>query len=212
MIFQNFKHIIWDWNGTLLDDAWVCVEIMAGMMEKRGLAPLTFERYQGIFRFPVKGYYQDLGFNFSEEPFENVSTEFITAYYANHPRVALQKDVVRVLTEAARRGISQSVLSASKHSYLTQAIADFNLTQYFTTLKGIANHHAAGKSAIGKAFIESQNISAKDILLVGDTTHDVEVAHEIGAHCVLVESGHQNRVRLEATGVPVYDTLIRLLD
>ncbi|MDH5646585.1 MAG: hypothetical protein OEZ01_11285, partial [Candidatus Heimdallarchaeota archaeon] len=31
----RYEHIIWDWNGTLLDDAWLCVEIMNSMLAKR---------------------------------------------------------------------------------------------------------------------------------------------------------------------------------
>ena len=34
---KKYTHIIWDWNGTLLDDAWLCVDVMNGMLGERGL-------------------------------------------------------------------------------------------------------------------------------------------------------------------------------
>ena len=31
----NYRHVIWDWNGTLLDDAWLCVEVLNGLLARR---------------------------------------------------------------------------------------------------------------------------------------------------------------------------------
>ena len=72
-----YKHIIWDWNGTLLDDAWLCVDIMDSMLKERSLGTLTLDRYQRLFEFPVIDYYRKLGFDFTKESFEKTGTEFI---------------------------------------------------------------------------------------------------------------------------------------
>ena len=66
------KHVIWDWNGTLLDDAWLCVDVMNGMLSKRGLPLITLEIYRNIFDFPVRDYYLKLGYDFDNESFEMV--------------------------------------------------------------------------------------------------------------------------------------------
>ena len=34
---KKYTNIIWDWNGTLLDDAWLCVDVMNGMLKEHGL-------------------------------------------------------------------------------------------------------------------------------------------------------------------------------
>ena len=67
---SKYSHIIWDWNGTLLNDAWLCVEVMNGMLAKRNLPIRTLNQYMDIFDFPVKDYYVKLGYNFEKEPFE----------------------------------------------------------------------------------------------------------------------------------------------
>ena len=51
---ERTKHVIWDWNGTLLDDAVLCVEVMNVVLARRKLPPLTAERYADRFRFPVR--------------------------------------------------------------------------------------------------------------------------------------------------------------
>ena len=65
--------VIWDWNGTLLDDAPVCVAAINDMLRERSLPQLSAERYQEIFCFPVSEYYRKAGFDFSKEPFERLA-------------------------------------------------------------------------------------------------------------------------------------------
>ena len=52
-MLHNYKHIVWDWNGTLLDDAWLCVEVLNQMLSQRGRAAITLEFYRQHFKFPV---------------------------------------------------------------------------------------------------------------------------------------------------------------
>ena len=80
MDWTQVRHVIWDWNGTLLDDAWLCREIMNGQLRKRGLPTLRAERYEAIFDFPVEGYYRKVGFDWKKESFEEAGTEFIVEY------------------------------------------------------------------------------------------------------------------------------------
>ncbi|GAI63219.1 unnamed protein product [marine sediment metagenome] len=75
------KHIIWDWNGTLINDVWLVVEIMNKMLKKRNLSKIDSKKYREIFDFPVTKYYSKLGFDFSNESFEKLTVEFISEYY-----------------------------------------------------------------------------------------------------------------------------------
>jgi phosphoglycolate phosphatase len=76
----KYTHIIWDWNGTLMDDAWLTNQVMNGMLSRRGLPIMTPEHYAEIFDFPVAEYYQRAGWDFSISPFEKLSDEFISEY------------------------------------------------------------------------------------------------------------------------------------
>lgn len=60
------KHIIWDWNGTLLDDVGLSLEAINIVLARYNLPPLRKERYLEIFTFPVIEYYRELGFNFED--------------------------------------------------------------------------------------------------------------------------------------------------
>jgi phosphoglycolate phosphatase len=209
-VTNRYHHLIWDWNGTLFDDVQLCLDIMNGMLSKRGMPTVTREGYIQVFDFPVINYYRQLGYDFEQEPFEGISTEFITAYETQRAQCKLMPGTKATLEAIARLGLSQSVLSASKQDYLHQALREYGLAGYFSSAYGLDNHHAAGKQEAGLAFMAEQNLDPHKVLLVGDTTHDAQVAAAMGVDCWLIPNGHQDRGRLSAVGVPVIEDLTQV--
>ena len=59
----NKKHILFDWNGTLIDDAWIFVDILNALLKKRDLNQIDLIEYQELFCFPLSDFYQNLGFD-----------------------------------------------------------------------------------------------------------------------------------------------------
>jgi phosphoglycolate phosphatase len=203
----TYKHIIWDWNGTLFDDAWLCLETMNTLLSKRGLPLLTAERYQQIFDFPVIEYYRRLGFDFSVEPFFALSTEFILAYKQRLLECRLRPEALAVLQRNYKQGLTQSILSASKQASLEEALNHFGISEMFVAVAGLDNHHAFGKVDLGQRLISTLAVNQRDILLIGDTVHDYEVAQAMGVDCCLIPGGHQAYSRLTASGARVSESL-----
>lgn len=206
----KYNHIIWDWNGTLFDDVDLCIEIINSMLEKRRMPVISFDEYRDIFSFPVINYYKKIGFDFELEPFESISTEFISQYEKLRSGCSLMSDAVETLEHISQSGVTQSILSASKQSYLSKAVIEYGLDKSFVAVSGLDHHHATSKIEIGKEFITRSGFDPSKILLVGDTTHDAEVATAIGADCCLIPNGHQNANKLMECRVPVIDSLSRL--
>ncbi|MBM4174943.1 MAG: HAD family hydrolase [Ignavibacteria bacterium] len=207
----KYKHVIWDWNGTLLDDSWLCVEIMSGMLKKRNMMDFDAETYQRLFDFPVRDYYQTLGFDFEKESFEIVGTEFIIEYEKRKYECGLYPSAISILNQIRDSGISQSILSAYKQDTLETLVDHFGLRNFFLKVVGLNDHYAKSKLDNGKLLIEGLGIDTKQIILVGDTKHDHEVASSIGTDCILVFGGHQSKERLRTCGVPVYEKLEDIL-
>ena len=207
MDLTAYDHILWDWNGTLLDDLDLCLDVINQLLQARDLPAVSRTKYREIFGFPVIDYYRQLGFDFSREPFEKVSTEFILRYEAGRSGCPLMPAAVPVLRKMRELGYTQSVLSASRADYLTRAVAAYNLDDYFHSLNGLDNHHAAGKIERGARLLRSQNLQPDSLLLIGDTLHDAEVAAALDLDCLLIAAGHHSRARLDRAGVPVLNSL-----
>ncbi len=207
-----YKHIIWDWNGTLFDDAWLCVEIINAMLVRRGLARITPEEYEQIFDFPVRDYYRRVGFDFLVEPFEKLSDEFIDRYMRRLSECQLREGTREALALGWRLGLDQYILSAMKQETLNDLVAGFKLRTFFKEVIGLIDHHANGKIEIGRDWLDVQDLDRSTMVMVGDTVHDFEVAQALGIAFVPIHSGHHSRERLAATGTQLIPSLMALFD
>jgi phosphoglycolate phosphatase len=203
----QYKHIIWDWNGTLLDDASIVADVMNIMLKKRNISAITYEYYREIFDFPIINNYIRLGFDFSTESFESVTQEFIIECEKVQGNYSLHSNAEKILKRIQNAGISQSILSAAHQESLEYFTRYFQIENYFVRLIGLDNYMAASKIENGRKWISSLPHSRNEVLLIGDTTHDYEVSREIGCDCILVASGHQKEEKLLSCKVNIYKSL-----
>jgi phosphoglycolate phosphatase len=204
---MNFKHkhILWDWNGTLVDDVDLCINVTNKLMKKRqNNFDLTREHYKEVFTFPVIDFYHKIGFDFNNENYSDMAEEWIAEYKSQFAsQSSLNGDVIEVLSELTQLGFKQSILSACEKSLLDHSVEQLNLGRFFHRVHGTQSNEAHGKVDLALSIIEQQHYAPHDSILFGDTVHDHEVAQAVGIDCVLISNGHQHHERLLQTGAPV---------
>jgi phosphoglycolate phosphatase len=211
-MIQGKSLVIWDWNGTLLDDAEVCIASMNQMLARRGMPLLSKSRYRQLFRFPVQKYYIDLGFDFRRESFELLSVEFISIYRQLQAGASLHSGAVELLEGIRNKRISQVILSAMERTTLIGDVTSRGINQFFDDILGLDDHYANGKAEIAREYLSSSKLISDEIILVGDTQHDFEVAALLSCDCILVAQGHHSLDRLKATGASVQKNLTGVLN
>ncbi|WP_297087038.1 HAD hydrolase-like protein [uncultured Draconibacterium sp.] len=202
--------IIWDWNGTLLNDLDFCIATINVLLKKRQLNLLDHYSYKEIFSFPVKDYYAAIGFDFSKEDFSIPAREFIELYNSGVDKCSLHTAAIDVLNHFKHKGIKQFVLSAMKQNMLEQTLMQQNIFDYFEGVAGLNDHYAVSKIERGEQLIEKYGIKKEYATIIGDTDHDFEVASQLEIDCILVADGHQSKDRLLQTGATVIDGLQQL--
>jgi len=207
---SKYKHIIWDWNGTLLNDLRLTVSAMNQVLLKRSMPHLSEEHYLDIFTFPVIDYYKRLGFDFEKEPFTISGSEFIDRYNERAEEAKLHDDALSTLNAFRDFGMTQSILSASRQDYLDDLTTHHQIRDYFIKVLGIDNHYADGKIDIGKTWMNELHYGPHEVLFIGDTLHDLEVADAIGADCALVAIGHTSLSRLKKVHPYIFRSLTDL--
>lgn len=200
------QHIIWDWNGTLLDDVGHAVTVMNSLLEEHELPLLNREHYRKIFDFPVLHYYQTLGFDFEKESFEKLCHKFVDRFMAGFRDLPLIPEMKSVLMTLHREGLSQSVLSATDQPNLNSMISHFEIGNVFKHVFGIDNKLAGSKVDRGHELIHLSEIPKSETVIIGDTLHDLEVARALGIDAVLISHGHQCPTRLRPHHEVVIET------
>lgn len=193
---NNIKHVIWDWNGTLVDDAWLFVELMNDELHKRNLTKINVNDYKNHFTFPVKKYYENLGFDFKVESFKKVGHDFINNFKQRNLEPDLYSNVSHILKWLKQKKITQSILSAQENSILNKTVPHYKIDHYFTSIAGIKNIYANNKTDIAVDERKKIHLNDYEILMIGDSSHDFEVAKLLNIKCILFANGHYSKKRL----------------
>jgi phosphoglycolate phosphatase len=210
-MLKDYKHIIWDWNGTILNDVDLSLDLINGLLKERSLKTITLDDYRKIFTLPIKDYYSTAGFDFEKESFEIVGKQWVDEYERRKFECKIFDGVIDVMEKIKAMGIGQSILSAYSQHTLEEMVDHFGLAKYFTHVVGLDNIYAASKLHLGQQLIKKLGNVKGETLMIGDTEHDHEVAVEMGADCVLLAGGHQDKDRLLARGVTVLNNIGELL-
>ena len=204
------SHVVWDWNGTVLDDAELCVEIINEILLSQNLNSISSDSYREQFEFPVRIYYERLGLPSSGPLFEQFSKQFIQEYRMRWKKCKLQNNGKKTISFLSSKGVEQSILSAGKQEHVDSFVDHHELRSFFTFVSGTKDIYAEGKLKIGKLHLSKLEVCPDECLLIGDTTHDFQVAVALGIDCLLFAGGHHSEKRLRATGAPVIDSLVEV--
>ena len=208
---MKIKNILWDWNGTLINDAYLFVDIMNTTLAQHGLPLITLQKYKNNFCFPVQTFWKGLGFKFNKNQFQKMNAEFIALYQSKMKEANLQRGALQVLSFAKKNSIKQFILSASEHKILNELAVSYKIEGYFSDIVGVDNLNASGKVELAQSLIQKHGMNPKETVVIGDTFYDADVAQSIGSGLILVACGHFKKQRLLGKNVVVVDSLVDLL-
>ena len=180
--------VLWDWNGTLLDDVALCVDALNRLLRIYHYPQqYSLAQYREIFGFPIEDYYIRAGFDFSKNSYKELADDYMQDYLARAGACPLAKSAVPALS-------------------LEQQVTERGVRPYFDRLLGLDNIYARSKVEVGLAYLtelKHRGAVPAQAVMIGDSVHDFEVAQALGVRCVLQTAGHQSAQQLRATGAPV---------
>ena len=81
-------------------------------------------------------------------------------------------------------------------------------TDWFSDLIGISDIYAREKLSAAQAWLKQNPQPDREMIMIGDSLHDAEVAEALGCDCILIDRGHQSRKLLVTSGKPVVSDIL----
>ena len=209
---MKYKYIIWDFNGTLLEDVSVNLEVLHIIMKENNIPCVNMSEYKDIFSFPAEELYRKLGFDFEVKPFKELAKRYFELYPSMAHKCTLQPGIIDTLEMLNSSSTKQVILSASPQDLLLKQANDLGIEKYFESIMGISNIYAASKVEIALKWLNENKLNPEELLFIGDTTHDYEVSLALGCDCILFDRGHQSHKVLSKCGVPVMHDIDELVN
>jgi phosphoglycolate phosphatase-like HAD superfamily hydrolase len=200
-------HLVWDWNGTLLDDLTLVVSSSNSAFESAGGRRVDSDEHRRAFRRPVADFYAEiLGRAVDAEEFGRLDRIFHDAYRLGLTSTSLAADAKEAITSWPG---TQSLLSMWFHEELVPALEAYGLSGLFTRVDGLRTEVGGDLKAGHLArHLAELGVPGDRAVLIGDSLDDASAAASVGAACVLYTGGFTEPARLRATGTPVADTLV----
>jgi phosphoglycolate phosphatase-like HAD superfamily hydrolase len=199
--------LVWDWNGTLLDDLHLVVSSTNVAFASVGGRDVDSDEHRRAFRRPVADFYAEmLGRAIDDEEFGRLDRIFHDAYRLGLTDVALAADAQAAIKTWPG---SQSLLSMWFHHELVPAVEGYGLAGIFARIDGLRAELGGGfKAAYLAAHLAELGVEGRDVVMIGDSLDDADAAESVGGSAVLYTGGFTDPARLRESGRPVADTLV----
>ncbi len=208
---NSWKYILWDWNGTILDDFNYNYNIINTLLAAKNLPPVSVEKYRTVFCFPIQEFYRKIGFNCETTEYYRLVADYQQAYEANINKIKLTKGIYETIKMLHSLEIKQIIFSSCNKITIQHQLPLYNdLALYIDEIVAQDNDLAVGKESLAIRWGEKTKISWKDVLVIGDTYYDQEIANNLGCECILISSGHQYVKKQE--NLHICDTAFEILD
>lgn len=203
---MKYKYIIWDWNGTIMDDVGIALDAVNDMLLQWNRPVISLEEYRNAMDTPIIHFYEQF-FDLRETSFDWIAVRFNEYYAAHQESLFLQEGALEKLEFFRQKGCRQMVLSSSAGDMIQKFAEGYGVAAYFEVILGADNLLAESKIERAVRYFRQEQIDLNHAVLIGDTVHDFEVAQELGVDCVLLACGHQDRESLVACGCQVYENI-----
>jgi phosphoglycolate phosphatase len=196
-IIEKYDVVVWDWNGTLVDDYLICTDNFNKCITQQGIPPVTPEYFRKLVRHPIIDMYHAVGFKFTKDfTFEDHAKQWYQSYKETMHVAPLFDGVEKILEWVKILNKTQIICSALEHTYLLEQVNLKNLSYHFDLISGHQDLECDSKVERGATLIKSFQSKGANVVMIGDSTHDAHVAESANCDCILLASGHEDIERL----------------
>ncbi len=207
---MKYRNIIWDWNGTILNDTPVAFEATNILLERYGYPTITLEYYRDNMDTPVVNFYSKI-FDHNKHDMQMLDDEWGVLYDQLSHKIGLHEGVKDLLSFFDNENCRQVVLSAFKTEEIIKYAHKFCVEKYFEDILGTQNIVMESKTMRGSRYMSEHKFVPEQTLYIGDTVHDCDTALALGVDCVLFSCGQQSPKLLQKCGVPVFDSYEKII-
>ena len=202
---MKYKYVLWDWNGTLLDDLDASLYAVNDMLEVYGKESLDLKTYYSYIDTPIYKFYEKI-FDLKVVTMEMIKPLFGEFYIKHDPKIKLADGAETLLKLLCEKGVKQYIVSAAHIDDILKHAEKYKICSIFEKIEAARDRDAGSKIERAKRLMKEEKIIPGECVMVGDTLHDLETADALGVECVLYSKGHTDRETLERTGKKVFSS------
>lgn len=196
---EDYRLIIFDWDGTLLDSVGSIVECTQVALAELDVATVPESTIRGVLGLGLRETVEVLCPGCDEALFLQVVETYRKHWFGGYStKPVLFAGVTEALDELQRQGYLLAVATAKGRIGLDADLEATGLAGQFATTRTITEAPSKPHPGMVLDILEELDVPAAEALVIGDTTHDLRMAANAGVTGVAVCSGSHPRSELLA--------------
>lgn len=194
--------IIFDWNGTLLDDAQATWQAANEVLKYFNRSPIDFELYKNSITVPTRNFYLKMGC--TEKQLKESSTESVRIFHSHYEKISatalLRDGAIEALSWLKSKNIPCLILSNHLEESISAHIQRLNISQYFEAIIANTNKRTSryrrSKDDSLQKFLAERMGPINKLLFIGDSPEEAELARRFNGRSILIKGGAYSDDRL----------------
>ena len=196
-VARRFDLLVFDWDGTVVDSAAHIVDSIQAACRDLGLATPSAEQARYIIGLGLTDAMQTLLPELHPKDYPRLAQRYRHHYLlGDQVKVAPFRGVCEGIVRLNRNGFLLSVATGKSRSGLDRALADTGLQAFFHASRCADEGFAKPHPEMLLFLMDHLNVAPDRTLMIGDTTHDLEMARNAGVPALAVSYGAHEEAQL----------------
>jgi phosphoglycolate phosphatase len=210
---RNHELIVFDWDGTLMDSAAAIVASIQAAALDMGLSAPTDERARHVIGLGLHDALRYAVPELERGQHEEMADRYRYHYLSRDHDLTLFEGIAELVQELAGAGYLLGVATGKSRQGLERALEASRLRTLFHATRCADECHSKPHPQMLEELMQEFGVAPAATLMIGDTTHDIEMAHNAGVPALAVAYGAHPRRELEARSpMACTDTVSELVE
>lgn len=200
---NGYRLLVFDWDGTLMDSISTIVACMAATVAELGLPPLEEGTIRATIGLGLRETMDELYPAGDDDLYHRVVASYRRRWLGGFAAgQSLFPGARETLERLAEEGYWLAVATGKGREGLDYDLERTGIRSMFLTTRTISESPAKPSPAMVHEILDELGVTADEALVIGDTTHDLDMAAAAGTPAVAVTSGSSTEEQL-ATRKPL---------
>lgn len=178
------KHIIFDFDGTLVDSMDTSISVINQLAAKYKVKPLTHEDITELRKLPIIDRCKKLNFPLYRIPFAII--EFYKYYRGAVSKLQLFDGIKELLGKLIDNGFELAIISSNSQENIMNFLRENNINSIH---KVITSNNIFGKDKELQKYLDTYKLHQSDVIYVGDELRDIIACKQVGIKIIWVPWG-----------------------
>ena len=186
---QRYRLLAFDWDGTLADSTALIAGAIQQTCRELGLPVPDDDAARHVIGLGSGDSIRHVAPDLDERHYARFTERFGVHYMAGDAAIPLFDGVREMLAELGDRGFVLGIATGKSRRGLDRVLAQHGIAHHFDVLRCADEGHPKPHPEMLLSLMDQAGVAPEATLMIGDTTHDLQLARNAGVASLAVAYG-----------------------